>query len=129
MDEDKPEAAKIPGPAGGGEVPGIYLRGKGINPAHGINKIPKKPFPPGPVPVKDKAGYPDPKGSKIQIRSYPSGKEGNFAVQGMIHPGNGDGAPQGRLVLEQEKVIDDPLKTPEAGLSERGVKNRFKDDD
>jgi hypothetical protein len=125
MDEDEPEAAEIPGPAGGGEIPGIYLRCKGIEPAHGINKIAKKPFPSGPVPVEDKAGYSDPKEGEIQIDSYPFGEKGDFGIQGMIYPGDGDGTQQGRLVLEKEKIIDDSLKTPEAYSAESGVEDHL----
>jgi hypothetical protein len=116
VDQHKPGMGKITGPPGGGEVFDINLRGKGIEPSYGFDKVLRGLYPPPPVPAQYKTGKPDPKGGKIQVHPYPPGGKGDFFVQGMIDPGNGDmSRKKGRLVLEKEKIINDGFNTPQGG--------------
>jgi hypothetical protein len=122
MDQQKPGPLDIKGPLGGGKIFPVNLPGKGVEGPHGFKKMLYVFVGPAAVYPEQKTKGPDPEGRKIQVHADPGGEKGNFAVQRVIHRGNGDSPrKQGGPVLAKEKIPKDGEDTFKRRLPERGI--------
>jgi hypothetical protein len=126
VDQEKPGTGYIVRPLSGGHIFGIDLRGKTIEPVHGIKKILYGIKGAAAVPFKKKAENTYPKGDKVEVHIDPPGDKGDHFVQGMIHQSNGDTArKKDGLILEKEKIGKNRPDTFYSGSPQDRVNHNF----
>jgi hypothetical protein len=126
VDQEKPGAGYIVRPFSGGHVFGIDLRGKTVEPVHGIKEIFYGTKGAAAVPFKKKAENTYPKGDKVEVNIDPPGDKGDQGVQGMIHRSNGDTAgKKDGLILQKEKIGKNRPDTSYSGSPQDWIEHNF----